>query len=738
MEIADWLRGLGLARYEAAFREHDITPDLLPHLTAKDLRDLGIASVGHRRRLLEAIRALNAAPESAIGDRYVMPAAERRHLSAVFCDLVGSTELSSQLDPEDLNEIIRTYQMYVQEIMTQHGGFTARYVGDGMLIYFGWPETHETDAEQAVRASLVVASSLTQISMKSYPLRVRIGIATGIAIIGEVIGRGELRQFEAIGETLNRASRLQGLAEPNMVVIDEATHTQIGDLFQYASLGAVHLRGLPEPVHAWTVQGENNVQSRFEALRGAQRVPLVNRIDEFSEILRRWGEAKAGRGQVVLLTGEPGIGKSRLIAEAEDRISWEPHSSFHYYCSPHYEDTALYPVISQWERNAGFTVSDAPAERLRKLEAIAHDANLPPVDIALLAGLLSIPTEGRYPNLEYSAQRRREATFEALLRHIESVAGKQPLLMIVEDIHWMDPSSLELLDLLIQRIDTLSVFLLIAYRADFRSPWAGLSGVKTVMLDRLNSWHTAELVEHVAANTGLPSTMRERIVAQTDGIPLFTEELTRAVLESTEPRSALLSFSVPSTLQTSLMARLDRLPAAKQVAQVASVIGRDFLLKLLAAIAEMAPPELMRGLDELVASGLASRHGDASDVRYSFKHVLVQETAYHSLLRSRRSAIHAAIVVAATEPSAIVALDPGLLGYHAAQARLYAKAASYYRMAGERSAEGLAAIETRTQLERGLQLCENLIEGPDRRRLEAELLIGLGRVQMATKGQSDS
>ncbi len=737
MEIADWLRGLDLAQYETAFREHDITPDLLPHLTVKDLKDLGIASVGHRRRLIEAIRTFGTAPEPTFTDRTATSIAERRRLSAVFCDLVGSTELSSQVDPEDLNEIIRTYQMYVQDIMTQFGGFTARYVGDGMLIYFGWPEANETDAEQAVRASLTVAASLTQISLKNYPLRVRIGIATGIAIIGELIGRGESRQLEAIGETLNRAARLQGLAEPNTVVIDEATHTQIGDLFQYADLGAVSLRGLSEPVHAWIVHGESSVQSRFEALHGNRLTPLVNRIDEFNQLLHCWQDVKASHGKVVLLTGEPGIGKSRLIAEAEDRISWDPHASFHYYCSPHYENTPLHPVISQWERNAGFAAGDTPADRLRKLEAIATAANLSPVDVALLAGLLSIPTDGHYPHLEYSAQRRREATFETLLRHIENVAREQPLLIIFEDMHWIDPSSLELLDLTIHRIATLPVLLLITFRADFEPPWIDHPGVTTITLNRLNRLQSAELVEHIAADSGLPNTLRDRIIAQTDGIPLFTEELTRAVLETSEPRVALLSLSVPSTLQTSLMARLDRLPAAKQVAQVASVIGRDFSLKLLAAIAEMAPAELTRGLDELVASGLASRQGDAADIAYSFKHALVQETAYQSLLRSRRAAIHATIVVAAAEPSPTVALDPALLGYHATQARLYTKAISYYRLAGERSAEGLAAIETRTQLERGLQLCENLIDGPDRRHLEAELLIGLGRVQIATKGQSD-
>ena len=737
MDIAEWLRGLGLSQYECAFREHDVTPDLLPHLTVRDLKELGIVSVGHRRRLIEGIRSLGKATERLDDDNVVVPVAERRRLSAVFCDLVGSTELSSQLDPEDLNEIIRTYQMYVQDIMTQYGGFTARYVGDGMLVYFGWPEARETDAEQAVRASLVVTSSLTQISVKNYPLRVRIGIATGIAIIGELIGRGESRQLEAIGETLNRAARLQSLAEPNTVVIDEDTHTQIGDLFQYASLGAVHLRGLPAPVQAWIVLGESNVQSRFEALRGAQLAPLVNRVEEFSQILQCWQEARAGNGRVVMLGGEPGIGKSRLVAEVEDRISWQPHASFHFYCSPHYEDTALYPVVSRWERSAGIAASDPPAERLRKLEAVAGTAELSRVDIALLAGLLSIPLDDRYPQLDFSAQRRREATFEALLRHIENVARSQPLVMIFDDIHWIDPSSLELLDLVIRRIQSLPVLLLATYRAEFVPPWADDPIVTTVTLNRLNREHSTELVAHIAADSGLPMTLRERIVLQTDGIPLFTEELTRAIIETSEARAALLALSVPSTLQTSLMARLDRLPAARQVAQIAAVIGRDFSLKLLAAIAEMSPADLMDGLDELVASGLAVQQDHASEIAYSFKHALVQETAYHSLLRNRRSGIHAAIVIAASEPSAVVAMEPALLGYHAAQARLYAKAVSYYRLAGERSAEGLAAIETRTQLERGLQLCENLIEGLDRRRLEAELLIGLGRVQIATKGQSD-
>ena len=398
----------------------------------------------------------------------------------------------------------------------------------------------------------------------------------------------------------------------------------------------------------------------------------------------------------------------------------------------------MHPIITRWERSAGIAVNDPSADRLRKLEVAATAAGLSHVDIALLAGLLTIPLDERYPHLDFSAQRRREATFETLLRHIETVARTQPLMLIFEDIHWIDPSSLELLELVIRRIVSLPVLLLATYRADFQPPWADDRFVTTITLNRLDRLHSAELVEHIAADSGLPKTLRDRIVIQTDGIPLFTEELTRAIMETSETRGALLPLSVPNSLQTSLMARLDRLPAAKQVAQIASVIGRDFSLKLLAAIAEMSPADLMSGLEKLVASGLAVRLDHAADIAYSFKHALVQETAYHSLLRSRRSAIHAAIVVAASEPFATVPMEPALLGYHAAQARLYAKAVAYYRLAGERSAEGLAAIETRTQLERGLQLCENLMQGPDRRRLEAELLIGLGRIQIATRGNQTS
>jgi class 3 adenylate cyclase/tetratricopeptide (TPR) repeat protein len=736
MEIAEWLRGLGLPQYERAFREHDVTPDLLPLLTVRDLKDLGIVSVGHRRRLIEAIRALGKATGRLVDDHAAMPVAERRRLSAVFCDLVGSTELSSQLDPEDLNEIIRTYQTYVQDIMAQHGGFTARYVGDGMLVYFGWPEARETDAEQAVRASLLVASSLTQISKKNYPLRVRIGIATGIAIIGELIGRGESRQLEAIGETLNRAARLQGLAEPNTVVIDDDTHAQIGDLFQYTSLGAVHLRGLPEPVQAWIVQGQSNVHSRFEALRGAQLVPLVNRVEEFSEILRRWQDAKVGRGQVVMLTGEPGIGKSRLVAEAEDRISWEPHVSFHYYCSPHYEDTALYPVVSQWERNAGITSMDLPGERLCKLEAVANVGGLSGMDIALLASLLSIPTDERYLPLELSARRRREATFEALLRHIENVARPQPLLLIIEDIHWIDPSSLEFLELLIDRIASLPVLLLGTYRADFRPPWKDGTDLRIIALDRLTREQSTELVDHIATESGLPTTLRDRIVAQTDGVPLFTEELTRAVLETTAvPRGALLSLSVPSTLQTSLMARLDRLPAAKQVAQIAAVIGREFSLSLLAAIAEMPPSLLMKGLDDLVAAGLATRRTDISDTVYLFNHGLVRDAAYESLLRSTRSAIHARIANALTVLTpALELLQPELLAQHCVQAGLISRAADYYRRAGELSIARSAIVEARSHFEKGLGLISDLPDGAERQRLEAGMLMALGSVWIITAG----
>src|SRR3954468_12306781 len=455
MDVGGWLRELGLEQYEAAFRENAITAELLPTLTADDLKDLGITLIGHRRQLLNAIAALRseavpaepvvAVSSSAPTDPTGPPGApettaERRPLSVMFCDLIGSTALSAQLDPEDLREVIRSYQACVATTIQPFNGFIARYVGDGVLIYFGWPEAHETDAARAVRAGLAVAAAVSETPVAGQTLQVRIGIATGLVVIGEPIGTGDSRQQTAVGETPNRAARLQSLAGPGQVVIDAPTRRQIGGLFVCQDLGTIALKGLPEPVPAWQVLSAGTAEGRFAALHGTI-TPLVGREEEMELLLRRWAQAKAGNGKVVLISAEPGVGKSRLAEALAERIAAEPYIRMRWFCSPHYQDSALYPVIRQMERAAGFEQEDEPATRLTKLQALLAAAEPSPEDVALIADLHGLPTADLPPLPDLTPQRKKEKMFEALLRQTEGLAQQQPLLMMWDDLHWIDPSS---------------------------------------------------------------------------------------------------------------------------------------------------------------------------------------------------------------------------------------------------------------------------------------------------------
>jgi class 3 adenylate cyclase len=439
MDVAGWLRSLGLERYEATFRENDVGAGTLPNLTGDDLKDLGVTSVGHRRQLLEAIAALRLEGMPDDPRRSTRPtknleppetSAERRPLTVMFCDLIGSTAFSSRLDPEDLRELIRTYQACVADTIQKFNGFIARYVGDGVLIYFGWPEARETDAERAVQAGLAAAAAVSQIVVGGVRLQVRIGIATGLVVIGEPIGSGDSRQQTAVGETPNLAARLQGLAGPNHVVIDAATRRQIGGLFECLDLGTVELKGLPMPAQAWHVVAENRKLGLFEALRSGA-TPLVGRDEEMELLLRRWAQVKGGKGRVMLISAEPGVGKSRLAAALAERIASEPHTRLRYFCSPHYQDSALYPVIGQMERAAGFAHADEPAVRLVKLQALLGP---PREDVALIAELLALPSVGFAPPLDVTPQRKKEKTFGALLRQVEGLARQQPVLMISNSV----------------------------------------------------------------------------------------------------------------------------------------------------------------------------------------------------------------------------------------------------------------------------------------------------------------
>ena len=587
MDVAVWLRDLGLERYEQVFRENRIEADILSSLTVDDLKDLGVTLVGDRRRLLDAIAALGAAaPAPALGavpDPATSASAERRQLTVMFCDLVGSTALSTRLDPEDLREVIAAYHRAVAEVVRSLDGFVAKYMGDGVLIYFGYPRAHEDDAERAARAGLGLVDAIGRLNVKSAALRARVGIATGLVVVGDLIGEGSAQEQSVVGETPNLAARLQTLAEPSAVVIAASTRQLVGDLFEYRDLGAVEVKGIAAPVSAWQVLRPSVVTSRFEALRGSTLTRLVGRDEEIDLLLRRWARAKAGDGQVVLISGEAGIGKSRLTAELEERLHAEPHLCLRYFCSPYHQDSALYPFTEQFGRTAGFTRDDPPASRLEKLEALLARSAPPEADVVLLADLMSLPASARHPLPNLTPQRKKELTLEALIRRLEGLACQQPVVVVFEDAHWIDPTSRELLDLTVERIGGLPVLLIVSFRPEFQSSWSGQPRVTMLALNRLDRRERTVLVERIAGNAALPGEVVAQIADRTDGVPLFVEELTKSVLESGVP-----AVGIPASLHDSLMARLDRLGSVRRVAQIGAAIGREFSYTLLRAVSRLS------------------------------------------------------------------------------------------------------------------------------------------------------
>ncbi len=746
MDVVDWLRGLGLEQYVAAFRENAVTADLLPDLTPQDLKEIGITAVGHRRRLLQAIAALRVdgnsntvAAQKPPTDDTQLPGstAERRQLSVMFCDLVGSTELSSRLDPEDLGPLIRAYQDRVRETMTRFGGYIALYMGDGVLVYFGWPEAREAEAEQAVRAALAIASVVGGTPIGGETLQVRIGVATGLVVVGEPIGVGDARQQTVIGETPNRAARLQGLAGPNGVVIDTATRQQVGGLFECRDLGAVQLKGLAEPVQAWSVQGESTVESRFEALRAPRLTPLIGRNEELDLLQRRWREVVGGESKVVLISGEPGIGKSRLLVALEEQLQDEPCARLRYFCSPNHQESPLYPIIAHLERAAGFARNDTALDKLRKLQAALGTTVMSEADTSLLAGLLSISTDGLPSILNLSPQRRKERTFDTLIRRLETLATDRPVLMLVEDAHWADPSSVELFDLTIEHLVGAPILLVMTFRPEFHAPWVGRAGVSLLTLSRLDRRNIASMAATVASQA-IPSELIERIATQTDGVPLFIEELTRSVVEAGIPASgAAARLAVPDTLQASLLARLDRLPAAKAVAQIGAVIGRTFSYELIAAVAGLPEPRLREGLEQLIGSGLAFERGAPPEASYIFKHSLVRDAAYESLLRGRRAALHGRAVEALLDQSPDAAeTQADLLGYHCSEAGLIEQAIDHWLKAGELALARSATAEAITQLQKGVHSLDKLADDTTRRRKEIDLKLAIAVAILMAKGQA--
>jgi class 3 adenylate cyclase/predicted ATPase len=673
---------------------------------------------------------------------------EHRQLTVMFVDMVGSTALSRVLDPEEMNELLKLYRNAVAGEVARFDGHVTKFMGDGILAYFGWPVAHEDDAERAVRAGFASIESVARLrAPATQSLAARVGVATGLVVVGELIGEKETRQEAAVGQTPTLATHLQSLAAPGAMVISGATRRLLGQLFKVEELGAQRVEGFGELVDAWRVISESGAESRFEALHGLAVVPLIGRDHELALLIDRWRQAKAGEGQVVLLAGEAGIGKSRLVLALREHLRQEPRIRLRYQCSSHHISSALWPVVQQLERAAGFERTDTSERKLEKLEALLGQAVSDVRAVApLIASLLSIDDGGRYPSLNLSPQAQRARTLSALVAQLEGLAAKQPVLMVLEDAHWLDPTSIELFEEVVARIERLPVLLVVTFRPEFKPPWAGFAHVSQLSLNRLSREQGSIVIAAVARGKQLPQAVLEEIVAKTDGVPLFLEEFTKSVLESGllrdvgdryELEGPLPPLAIPSTLHDSLIARLDRLPLTKEVGQIAACIGREFSHKLLVAVAQRGEPELQASLDQLVQAQLIFRQGARPDVRYMFKHALVRDAAYKGLLKSRRRQIHARIAAALEDKFPDAARSaPQLVAEHYTTAELWGQAIGYWLKAGQLATARSALAEATAHLHKGLELLAKLPDLPERGRIELDFQLTLGACLTSSKGFS--
>jgi class 3 adenylate cyclase/predicted ATPase len=735
VDIATWLRELGFEQYERAFTEGDIDVDVLPDLTDADLTLLGV-SVGHRKKLLKAIDRLRletGAREVSGGDR--------RQLTVLFCDLVGSTELTAHADPEDMADIIRAYQSCCLDVIRRWDGHLGRYLGDGVLAYFGYPLAHEDDAERAVRAGLELVRAVSALPVPDAVLTARVGIATGIVMAEELTG--DARDRDVFGTTPNLAARMQSLAAPGTVVVSESTRRLLGNAFRLTSLGLQPVKGFAAPFETWRVEGiRPGMAGRFEARSSGRLTPLTGRDKELTQLGRLWRQARDGQGHVTLLCGEAGIGKSRIVRALEEELSGERYTPLRYQCSPYHVSSAWYPVVSQIEQAAGFTDEDDAAARLGKLEALLGRSGNGAAVGPLFASLLSIDASGRYPPLNLTPQQRKARTIEALLGQLDALAARRPVLLVLEDAHWIDPTSKELFDLAIGHLGHLPILVVVTFRPDFTSGWSSLPRVSLLNLVRLDRNAAGRMIGRLTGGRPLPAQIVEQIVAKADGVPLFIEELTKAVLESgiaaeggDELALTGLPMGIPSTLQDSLMARLDRLAPVKEVAQTGAVIGREFSYEILARVSPLAEPALQDALRQLADADLIHQRGVPPRASYMFKHALVRDAAYDSLLRARRQMLHARVARALEqELPAKVQSEPELLAQHYAGAGLTGRSIDYWIKAGRRATERSALVEAVQHLRLGLDLLRSLPAGAHRDRTELALQSALGPALLVSRG----
>ncbi len=679
------------------------------------------------------------------------PDAERRQLTVMFSDLVESTPLAERLDPEDLREVVRAYQEVCANAVSRYDGHIAKYIGDGVLVYFGYPTAHEDDAIRATHAGLGIIDGMSQLNAdlgreRNLGLRVRIGIHTGLVVAGEMGGGRMREELAVVGETPNVASRVEGVAEPNTVVISSATHNLVEGYFLCQPLGPHVLKGVSQAVELYRVLGESGAQSRLDIASARGLTPLIGREEEVGLLSASWNRVKDGHGQVVLLSGEGGIGKSRLVQVLEKHVVDEAHTRIECRSSPYYQNTALYPVTDVLQRMLKFQADDAPEQKLEKLAQALSGHRMPLAEsLPLFASLLSLPLpKERYPLPDISPERQRQKTLEGIVRFVLDIADQQPVLFVLEDLQWTDPTTLELLDLLIDQTPTAAVCVLLTCRPVFQPHWGSRSYLMEITINRLPRGEIERMTERVADNKRLPVGVMQQIVEKTDGVPLFVEEMTKAVLESEalkevngryELVGALSSLAIPSTLQDSLMARLDRLVTAKAVAQYAAVIGRQFSFELLAAVSQLDEPTLQHELVRLVEAELLYQRGLPPEATYVFKHSLIQETAYESLLKSTRRQYHQRIAQVLAEKFAeTTQTQPELLAYHFTEAGCREEAVSYWQRAGQRARESSAHAEAVAHLSRGLEILTTLPRSAERDRQDLTFHVALGNSLAVTKG----
>jgi len=745
--LDDWLTSIGLSQYAEPFAANEIDFAVLPELTDEDLRELQIP-LGHRRKLLRAIREIpdGKPPLASVLDDH----AQRRYVTVMFCDLVGSTALSARFDAEDVRNILLAYQECLSQTLAEHDGTIARYMGDGALVYFGYPQAHEDDAVRSIQAALAIVARVPAIETGfDVRLQVRVGIATGHVVIGDILNAENGRERAVVGETPNLAARLQSAAAPNSVAVCANTHRLAADYFTYKEFGGLQLKGWSAPVTAWQPLQTTGVSSRSEAARGVSTTPLLGREEEIELVLRRWHTATEGNGKAVVLTGESGIGKSHVTLAIEHAIESQPHYVLSYFCSPHHTNSALFPFAVELERAANILRTDSDAERRAKLEAqLAIDLPSEEFAAALLGGMISISVPAAPVPFGLTPQQQKDKTLLLLKERLFRLAKKRPLLLIFEDAQWADPSSLDLLASLIEDVANHPILLIVTARPEFVVPWPNHPHITQLALSRLPAGVAAAIVGQVLGGKQLPTPVLERILSQADGIPLFIEELTKTVLESGQLEETENTFvagrpasslAIPSSLSASLTARLDRLGAARELAQVGAVIGREFSFELIGAIAEVSPAVLDEALGQVVKAGLMFQRGTPPEAVYSFKHALVREAAYSSLLKSRRMQLHAALGRALVEKFfGIIASQPELVAYHFSEGGIADQAIRFWLEAGRRAAGQSANREAIAHLQSGLAQLNTISSGPQRDRQELEFLMILGPCLIAVQGPAGS